>query len=584
MKHIHMKHFNIIRYALIMLLLSAMLSGCAGKPCTVSFDGNYNGAAQIESQIVKGGKKAEMPAEPSRDGYCFIGWYKDQGLSEEWDFAADKVSEDMVLYAGWDRTVGEAFAENVNDRDFKAMKTPGSQEMAYEYRLNFLPEIDGINQPYVGDPMPYYEDGVFYLYYLKEGGDSYNHSIYLATTTDFLTYTEYDEPVIEASRSGGQDGWAGTGNIVKVKDKYYFFYTGHASNDTYEYMEKVLLAESTDLIHFEKVEGWELIPEDVIGQKRDFRDPQAYYDPETDLIYMTITAAVDGRACVLKYTLTPDLEKATYEGILITDPTGEFWNLECSDCFLIGDTWYVTYSGQDDTLWYAMADSRFGEYTVPVRLDDKLFYAAKQVSDGENNYMVGWARRSESASSTQEVSAWGGNMIVQQIVQNPDKTLALAPVESVRQAFDQRRELLVPGTAAMVEAGSMYAYSEVFTSYERYMLSGEFTYSGNGSFGLAFDFGKKEEDYKLISIEPANDRICLAFNGGDSMITETSASLEAGETYSFTYIQEGSVGVFYIDNIASLTVRIYGITGKPIRLFAENNSVVFSCLREYTMQ
>ena len=43
------------------------------------------------------------------------------------------------------------------------------------------------------------------------------------------------------------------------------------------------------------------------------------------------------------------------------------------------------------------------------------------------------------------------------------------------------------------------------------------------------------------------------------------------------------MGVFYIDGMAALTVRLYGVTGKPIRLFAENNSVVFSVLREYTM-
>ena len=34
----------------------------------------------------------------------------------------------------------------------------------------------------------YYEDGIYYIYYLKDGGDSYNHSIYLATTEDFVTY------------------------------------------------------------------------------------------------------------------------------------------------------------------------------------------------------------------------------------------------------------------------------------------------------------------------------------------------------------------------------------------------------------
>ena len=80
---------------------------------------------------------------------------------------------------------GEPFAEVTDDKDFSSLRTPGSQEAAYEYKTFFLPAIDGISQPYVGDTMPYYENGTYYIYYLKEGGDSYNHSLYLATTTDF---------------------------------------------------------------------------------------------------------------------------------------------------------------------------------------------------------------------------------------------------------------------------------------------------------------------------------------------------------------------------------------------------------------
>ena len=198
--------------------------------------------------------------------------------------------------------------------------------------------------------------------------------------------------------------------------------------------------------------------------------------------------------------------------------------------------------------------------------------------------MVGWARRSESPSSTQEVSAWGGNMECQQLVQNPDGTLALAPVETVRKAMNQRRELLIPGTAVAVESGSRYTFADVFTSYERFMLTGEFRFTGDGSFGLAFDFGKKEDEYKLVSISPKDGKIGLAFNEGKDQITEMAVNLEKDHDYAFTYVQEGSVGVFYIDGIAALTVRIYGTTGKPIRLFAENNNVVFSCLREYTME
>ena len=69
-------------------------------------------------------------------------------------------------------TAGIEFAHPDYDKDFSTLRTPGSQEEAYDYRLFFLPGVDGLNQPYAGDTMPYYEDGVYYIYYLKEGGDS----------------------------------------------------------------------------------------------------------------------------------------------------------------------------------------------------------------------------------------------------------------------------------------------------------------------------------------------------------------------------------------------------------------------------
>lgn len=478
---------------------------------------------------------------------------------------------------------GGQFASVDYDKDFSTLRTPGSQEDAYDYQLFFLPEKDGVSQPYVGDPMPYYEDGVFYIYYLKEAGDSYNHSIYLATTSDFLSYEEYDEPVLEASRSGGQDGWIGTGSVVKVEDTYYFFYTGHAGSDSYEYKEKIMVARGSTPTAFTKVEGWELTPPSELGQKNDFRDPQAYYNEEKGVIELTVTAAQSGTARVIKYTLAKDLGGSEYQGVILTDPTGKFWNLECSDTFRLGDRWYITYSGQDDTLWYASSDSRYGPYDEPRRIDGKLFYAAKHVEDGENSYMVGWARRSESPSSTQEVSAWGGNLIVQQLDQAPDGSLILKPTDSARSAFADRRELRVEGTELSLAAGARYSYTEAFTAYERFLITGEFTFTGKGSFGLAFDFNNREDKYKLVSLDPADGTLSLSFNQGSTPITETAVTLEPGKTYSFTYLQEGSVGTFYVDGLAALTVRLYGVSGKAVRLFAENNTVEWKALMEYTM-
>ena len=565
------------------LWVSLAVCGCgAGAEHQVRFNVNYDMGGIYSEQTVRSGRKVTPPDIPVRNGYVFLGWFQDEGLTQEWDLDADKVSGDMTLYAGWDTDTGDEISDAGDDKDFSDLRTPGSQEEAYEYRLFFLPQKDDNSQPYVGDPMPYYEDGVYYIYYLKDGGDSYNHSVYLATTTDFMTYTEYDGPVLEASRSGGQDGWIGTGSVVKADGVYYFFYTGHTDSAALEYKEKIMVAVGNSPTSFEKLEGWEITPPDELGQKNDFRDPQAYYDPDTKSIVLTVTASQSGVARILKYTLSADLETAVYDGIIFTDPVGGFWNLECSDTFRIGDTWYLTYSAQDDTLWYASSDHAYGPYGEPKRLDGKLFYAAKHVGDGENVYMAGWARRSESASSTQDVAGWAGNLEVQKLVQEEDGTLQLAPVDSIADSFSVRRALATEDTHTYVEAGSLFSYTDMFTCYESFMITGEFRYTGEGSFGLSFDYNGRSEKNKLISVSPADQKIQLLFNEGSTLIAETEVSLAPGKDYSFTYIQEGSAGVFYIDGMAALTVRIYGASGKPIRLFAENNAVTFSSLRQYT--
>lgn len=577
-----MKNRGCAKRLLLCLAFGFLACGCKSAAYTVTFDSNWSGGTELESQSVDAGQKAALPETPARDGYLFQGWFRDEGLTQPWDMETDTVEDDMTLYAGWDRDTGDVISDPGNDKDFSELSKADDQEEAYEYRSFFLPAIDVFSQPYVGDPMPYYEDGVYYIYYLKEAGDSYRHSIYLATTTDFVTYTEYDDPILESSEEAdAQDGWIGTGSVVKAEDTYYLFYTGHADSSALEYKEKIMVAVGDSPVSFEKKDGWEITPPDELGQKNDFRDPQAYYDPETGNITLTVTAAQDGTARILKYTLGADLETPVYDGIIFTDPVGGFWNLECSDTFRIGDTWYLTYSAQDDTLWYAASDTPYGPYGEPVRLDGKLFYAAKHVENGTDAYMAGWARRSESPSSL-KVDAWAGNLAVQKLVQNEDGSLFLAPVDALAQSYSVRRALAVDDTHIFVGGGSDISYADAFTCYESFLISGEFCYTGEGSFGLSFDFDGEDESSKRISVSPAEGKLQLLFRNGGMLVTETAAALTPGKDYAFTYIQEGSVGIFYIDGTAALTVRMYGASGKSIRLFAEDCEVLFSSLRQYT--
>ena len=46
------------------------------------------------------GETAQKPADPTRSGYKFLGWYTDSKYTESYDFSA-KITDDITLYAKW---------------------------------------------------------------------------------------------------------------------------------------------------------------------------------------------------------------------------------------------------------------------------------------------------------------------------------------------------------------------------------------------------------------------------------------------------------------------------------------------------
>ena len=59
-----------------------------------------NGGSAIADLSVPGGTKAEAPADPTKEGYTFSGWYEDAGFTKPFDFNTPILS-DVTLYAKW---------------------------------------------------------------------------------------------------------------------------------------------------------------------------------------------------------------------------------------------------------------------------------------------------------------------------------------------------------------------------------------------------------------------------------------------------------------------------------------------------
>ncbi|MDR1136551.1 MAG: glycoside hydrolase family 3 C-terminal domain-containing protein [Clostridiales Family XIII bacterium] len=69
-----------------------------GEAYTVTF--NSNGGSTVAAQQVTAGEKAVRPANPTRNGYSFSGWYTSAALSTLYNFDS-AVTGDISLYAGW---------------------------------------------------------------------------------------------------------------------------------------------------------------------------------------------------------------------------------------------------------------------------------------------------------------------------------------------------------------------------------------------------------------------------------------------------------------------------------------------------
>ncbi len=68
---------------------------------TVNFDSKQGSA--VDSQLVVVGGKVAKPADPTKEGYTFTGWFTDEDCTKayEFDAAVDGTQPEFTLYAGW---------------------------------------------------------------------------------------------------------------------------------------------------------------------------------------------------------------------------------------------------------------------------------------------------------------------------------------------------------------------------------------------------------------------------------------------------------------------------------------------------
>ncbi|MFL9843969.1 glycoside hydrolase domain-containing protein [Flavobacterium rhizosphaerae] len=452
---------------------------------------------------------------------------------------------------------------------------------------------------YTGDPMPFYEDGTFHVYFLhdainKPAGKGF-HDIHEYSTTD-LAHFEYKGQIIPYGGQDEPDFGVGTGSLIKVGSTYYFYYTGH--NDIAAFRannprESVLLATSTDRTHWTKQTSFK-ITAPAGYYDYDFRDPHVFQNPDDGKYWMLVSTQTDPsrKAVLLKFTTTdPSSNNWTPLGPLYTTtPEDNYLMMECADVFKMGSYWYLTFSenwSNAKGVHYRMATSINGPWTKPDNdmLDGEYFYAAKTASDSNKRYCFGWTARKSPENDTGG-KEWAGNLVVQELIQNIDGSLGLKAPDAVNQLFTQSSAITVQNSLGNItQNGSTFTLNSVsenamvtLTPVAKKMKATAQITLNNISGSAGFFFNVSSSAYYKIVFEPQQNRIA-AYNSNGDEVTRVPFSIQAGTAYNITVIADGSICEIYVDGKTVLSNRIYGRDQQTWGLIAtEGATATFSGL------
>ena len=472
-----------------------------------------------------------------------------------------------------------------------ACQTPNEADNAY--RTFFKPTVG-----WVGDPMPFYENGVFHLFYLYDARNTLPtfHPWYKVKTTDFATFDDNSEMIATGS-ANQQDGALGTGSVFKRNGIYYAFYTGH--NGKLDPKEKIMLATSTDLKNWTKDPSF-LLQASWGYDRNEFRDPIIIEDKSTGTYKMLIAtrsevslvsnSTVPWRAVIAQYS-SVNLRDWTLEKPFYEDKTT--FITECPDVFTMGDYQYLIYSNIDDRMVhykYRLLSANTWITPVNSALDGIAFYAGKTVTDGINQYIAGWCP-TKNKNSDAAIFDWAGSLVTHRLVQHPNGTLGIAIPNGVDNKFSVNEVLNAKIGFGTTKQGDAYTLKgngveKAFSVFDRetgsFKIKTHIKATSSTQFGFEFGACGTRNEVFAIVLDLAKSQLRLdkvIKNAASLNLTKLPLNVPANKEFDITIISENSVCVIYINNEIAFTNRIYKMNQNPWAIFADNGEVTFSNLK-----
>ena len=355
----------------------------------------------------------------------------------------------------------------------------------FEYRapIHFRPTLP--EKKAVGDVMPFYWKGEYHVFYLTNPLGNQDFNWEHCSSNDLVNWKEYP-PALKPDKgdpTGPEGGCMFTGCIVEKDGIFYAWYTSWNPKNP-KGREFLSLATSKDLITWEKHPEHRIAPDGVhfaSHPKRDFRDPQIFWNEKAGKYWMHILANLPGKEGEHFGLLTSsDLIKGEQTGTVEEVPGDE-----CPDYFRIGGTHYIHSCRR-----YCYSDKLEGPYkfSQPTNeLDMPCIIAAKRVWDGRRHIWFGAWNTSGVMAMPREVYA------------GPEGLLYMKPPEEVLSLYNH----------TTLELDNIPVKDTVFEVPEHYMLDCLVRFGHESMLALAID------GYYRLNLDPKQGSLSLTGPGID---------------------------------------------------------------------
>ncbi len=439
---------------------------------------------------------------------------------------------------------------------------------------------------FVGDCIPFFHNGTYYLYWLLDEGhhSSLNglggHQWCVSTTTDLKNWSHHPIAI------GIDESWEKsicTGSVVSDGSKFYAFYATRLITDGNNVNEQLSYAISDDALNYVKQKPNPFYTSAPGYSARNFRDPKVSIDKD-GVFHLFVSSEKndvdinEGHGCLVHMT-SSDLENWT-----VIDPVldGTIHVPECPDYFEWNGWHYLIY-GQNGDTYYVKSRSPYGPWEYPesqALLEQWVNVAKTAEFTGDRRIVAGWVpSRSDNSDNGGEI--FGGSIILREATQLANGDLATKfPEEVIPQTTDPINLEFTPTDGASVSSNSVtidgrgnicgaYAKSVPYNC----ILTVDVVPTGNcEEFGMFLrSEGKGINSYKL-TFRPNDQTVKLH----DATIT---AVKDLNKPLTLTIVMKDDIIDVCIDNKRCLANRLPGKKGGQLWFFTRNGQMKFDNIK-----